>query len=158
MSEFEWRRRLAQLPREREPDRDLWPGIAKGIGVSATRRRRRPRWLAGLALAASLGLVTVLALRIETPMQLPAHPSVTGDLLLGQAESLAQEYRQALSALGPIEFPAELADAVQDIDRSLIELHTALQRQPEADFLLDRLRKTYAQRLRLSQRLVTDWT
>jgi hypothetical protein len=158
VSDFELRRRLAQLPRELPMQRDLWPGVLARIAPQAPRRRRARRWMGGFALAASLALAAILALGPE-PLGLgtPALPAPRDPLLI-QADTLAAEYRGALRELGPIAFPPELVPTVADLDSSVAELHQALASDPSADFLLDRLRNAYAQRLRLSQRVITEWT
>lgn len=158
MSDFELRRRLAQLPHELLPQRDLWPGVLARIAPAAARRRRTRRWIGGFALAASLALAAILTLGPE-PLGLGTPTSPTPrDHRLIQADELAAEYRGALRELGPIEFPPELVPTVAELDSSVVELHQALASDPSADFLLDRLRSAYAQRLRLSQRVITEWT
>lgn len=157
MSDFELRRRLAQLPRELEPARDLWPGVSARIAPRAVRPRRHTRWLGGLALAASLSLVAVLALAPDSLRR--AAPRQVADVhpMLIQADALAAEYDGAMRALGPIAFPPELAPVVDDLDSTLASLHQALRDEPAAGFLLDQLRRTYSHRLRLSQRAITGW-
>lgn len=157
MSDFELRRRLAQLPHELPPQRDLWPGVLARIAPAAARRRMR-RWISGFALAASLALAAILALGPELlGLGTPMSPSPRDHRLI-QADELAAEYRGALRELGPIEFPPELVPTVAELDSSVVELHQALASDPSAGFLLDRLRSAYAQRLRLSQRVITEWT
>ena len=53
MTESDLRWRLRQLPRDIEPDRDLWQGIAARIEARPVRRAPR-RWWTSLALAASV--------------------------------------------------------------------------------------------------------
>ena len=70
MSDFELRRALKDLPRERDPRADLWPGIAARLGAqqapaAAPVRRQSPRWLAIAAtVAVALG-ATWLGLRTQ---------------------------------------------------------------------------------------------
>lgn len=63
MSEFELRRRLQALKSERQPDRDLWPGIAAQLQTPSWRPARVPRrvmlpWasVASVALAVVAGV------------------------------------------------------------------------------------------------------
>jgi len=63
MSETEMLWKLRQLPREIEPGRDLWPGIAAAVGQP--RARSRARWLAPFALAASVLLTAGIAWRAQ---------------------------------------------------------------------------------------------
>src|SRR5436190_13823771 len=71
-TDAELRFRLRQLPRELEPARDLWPGIAARL--PEPRRRPLPAWGIGLALAASVALA-VLGLRLATPAAPAASPT-----------------------------------------------------------------------------------
>lgn len=158
MSDFELRRKLAQLPMEVSPQRDLWPGVLARIAPVAVRRRRTRRWIGGFAMAASVAMAAIMALGPGTLGLGTAVPPTVRDPLLIQADSLAAEYHGALRELGPLEFPPELAPTVADLDASLDQLHRALASDPSADFLLDRLRSAYAKRLRLSQRVITEWT
>jgi hypothetical protein len=155
MNDFELRRRLAQLPAEREPAHELWPGIAARIAVQVGSGKRRPRSWHWLALAASALLAAVL---VVAP-QRGGDPGVGGQdlarsLLLLEAEALAAEYEGALREFGPLDLPPELRGVVEELDRDLAALHAAIRAEPEAGFLLDHLRRAYTQRLRLSQRLV----
>lgn len=153
MNEFELRRSLSGLPAEREPSRDLWPGIAARIGAAPRVRRRWQRWLP--ALAATLAAVALLSPWLRPDLASQPGPSFQQTLVQSEAESLAAEFQGALRALGPVEFPPQLHPTVSSLDRDLAALHQALRSEPEATFLLEHLRRTYAQRLRLSQRAVT---
>jgi hypothetical protein len=52
----------------------------------------------------------------------------------------------------PAAMPPELQAAADELDASARQLRAALREQPEATYLLDRLRHTYEQRLRLTRR------
>lgn len=154
MNDFELRRRLAQLPAEREPGNELWPGIAARIAAQSVDRKRRPRPWHWLALAASAVLAAVLVVAPQRGGDPEAGaPDLAGSLLLLEAEALAAEYEGALREFGPLDLPPELRGVVEELDRDLAALHAAIRAEPEAGFLLDHLRRAYAQRLRLSQRL-----
>ncbi len=158
MSDFELRRKLAQLPRELAPQRDLWPAVSARIAPRRASQRKHARWLAPFALAASAALVAVLALGPDALQEADLGRNADHHPMVMQADALAAEYDGAMRALGPIAFPPELTPVVEDLDRSLTTLHQALQADPSAGFLLDQLRRTYSQRLRLSQRAITEWT
>lgn len=163
MSEFELRRSLRALERERAPSRDLWPAIARRIAAAeaqaaghAVAARRAPRW-PWLALAASVLLAVLVALP-----QMPQRPELPGDPLAGsalpqarslqlQADALTLEYVAALDQLGGRHLPPALAPALTELDSSATQIRAALRQDPQAHFLLDQLRRTYDQRLRLTQ-------
>jgi hypothetical protein len=54
---------------------------------------------------------------------------------------------------GPQVRPAQTAPALKVLDRSAAQIRTALTRDPDARFLLERLQRTYDRRLELTQRL-----
>lgn len=139
------RRGLRALPRERDPAHDLWPGIAARLPPQRTRVRRRRLPLA-FAAAAALALVAVFALRVAPP---PA-PEPRNDLVQREADAISREYVAAFAQFGPL--PPPLQPAADELDRSAWAIQQALREQPDATFLLTRLRSTYDQRLRLSQR------
>jgi hypothetical protein len=153
-------RRLKALPREREPAADLWEGIAARIEPRAARRSPRG-WIVGLALAASAALVAVLATRAPQVAPLPevaqsrpagAAPPQGNELVRRQAEAITLEYRLALETFAGEALPPELETAATELDDSARRIRSALRAEPDAVYLLDRLRRTYDQRLKLSQR------
>jgi hypothetical protein len=156
-------RQLRQLPRERTPPRDLWPAIAARVAPAAAAspraRRRLPLW-SGLALAASLGAVALLATRQAPPVPdaaLAVAPaaavlSPAGAAMRHEADALTLEYRLALQPFEDAPLPPALRAAAIELDASAAQLRGALREQPQAPYLLDRLRHTYDQRLKLAQR------
>lgn len=154
MQETDLRWRLRQLPAEIEPPRDLWPGIADRIGRRPA-RRRHPAWLAGLAIAASVCVAVGLAWSLRTPAPAPARADPQAELVRLQADALTREYYAALREFEGAPMPAPLEPALATLDRSASDLRGALASDPEAVFLLDQLRRTYARRLSLTQRAVT---
>ncbi|KAA2285237.1 hypothetical protein [Arenimonas fontis] len=148
MGENELRWQLRQLPREMEPPRDLWPGIARRLTVRP--RRRQFRWT-GLALAASLALVAGLVWQLR-PARGDPIADLRADLVQRQAEALVAEYEAALRELEAVPVPPELAPALDTLDASALEIRRALAQDPGEVRLLDQLRRTYARRLSLTQR------
>lgn len=152
-------RRLKQLPRELEPARDLWAGIADRIEPrpSVASRPSRRRAAASFALAASVALVAVLVSRLPTQ---PAAPAVAmardkapeAQFVRRQADAITLEYSVALQAFEDQPLPRELHAAAIELDDSARRIRGALRQEPDAVYLLDRLRQTYDQRLKLSQR------
>jgi hypothetical protein len=162
--ELDLLRRLRRLPRERDTAVDLWPGIEARLGAGTrtiAAPMRSPRWGAiGLAAAALLVLAFGLMLRrdptplpADAPLAQVATPYGAGDALLRrEAEAITLEYRLALEPFAAAPMPPELRAAAIELDASAEQLRDALRAQPEATYLLERLRRTYDQRLRLTQR------
>ncbi len=176
--ELELLRRLRQLPREREPARDLWVGIEARLGATRNAmpspRARGWAWT-GLAAAASLALAIGLASRpapiatqsatsttTQIATQIAAPMLVSGDapnpgnasnqIVRREAEAITIEYRLALEPFAAAPLPPELDAAATELDVSAQQLRRALREQPDAIYLLDRLRRTYDQRRKLTQR------
>lgn len=172
MSEFELRRVLADLPRERSPANDLWPGVAAGMtsrgpesaAAGADRsnddalhyhRRRSRRASAGRWLAAAAALVLMLGLgQILQRTAAPSSGAVqrADHALPLIADAVAYEYQAAIATLPPqgVRAPA-LQDADAELEQATAELRAALDQSPHSIFLLDQLRRTYALRLRLQR-------
>jgi len=147
-------RRLKQLPRERAPANDLWAGIEARLQPAAAPRRRS--WIP-YALAASAVLAAVLMLRdapttAPTVAAAPASPPPANEFVRREAEAITIEYRLALETFAGAALPPELESAASELDLSAQSIRRALRDEPDAVYLLDRLRRTYDQRLKLSQR------
>ena len=152
------RLQLRGLRRELAPQRDLWPGIAARIATApAASRRRSPHRFAPLALAASLLLALGVAWQLQPPAGDPQAPATASvGLIDREAEAMTREYRAALRELHastpPSTTPQPVQPALRELDRSARQIRTALARDPDARFLLERLRRTYSLRLELTQR------
>ena len=150
---------LRDLRRDIAPGRDLRPPVAArsatGAPVEDARRTtwRSPRRLAPLALAASLLLAVGVAWQFwPPPRQSVMQP--TAQLIRIEAHAMTREYN---AALREVEASAPRAattsePAVRELERCAAQLRTALARDPDARFLLGRLRHTYSLRLALTQR------
>lgn len=151
------RLQLRGLRRELAPQRDLWPGIAARLSTApAASRRKSPHRFAPLALAASLLLALGVAWQMQPPVgDAPASRASAG-LIDREAEAMTREYRAALRELQastpPSGTPQPVQPALRELDRSARQIRTALARDPDARFLLERLRRTYSLRLELTQR------
>jgi hypothetical protein len=151
MNELELRQALRGLRQDREPRRDLWPGIAARLPAAAPRRRH---WLP-LALAAASALLAVLVTRLPAPTDqaAPAMPVAGAPTpLLREADMMIVEYRAALAELSLAPLPPTLRPLADQLDDGARDLRDALERHPQSLDLLQQLRRTYDQRLRLSQR------
>lgn len=149
-SELRWQ--LRQLPREREPGRDLWPGIAAQLGPQArvSGPRRAMRWWP-LGLAASAVLAVGLLSIGSAPA--PSAPSLAS-AVNRQADAIVTEYQAALAQFQGAPLPEEIEPALDELDRSAARIREALAAEPDAVFLIDQLRRTYARRLALTQQVL----
>lgn len=153
------RLQLRAQRRDAVPARDLWPGIAQRIAQSpagsakrALPPRQRASRFAPWAMAASLLLVGLAWQQRPVP---GPFPDKTARLIHREAEAMTLEYNAALRELqASTSMPHAPArdDALRELDRSAAQIRTALARDPDARFLLDRLRSTYSRRLALTQR------
>ena len=142
---------LRGLRRDTQPERDLWPQIAARLATPAPSAApaTAKAWLAPWALAASLLLALGVAWRLQAPV--PA-PDPQAQLLDREAQALTREYDAALHELQASAPQADAGPALRELDRSAAQIRSALQRDPDARFLLERLRHTYSLRLALTQR------
>jgi hypothetical protein len=108
-----------------------------------------------LATAASL----VVALGIGWQLR-PAATTAAGagadptrQLVAREAAAMTIEYDAALRELQAGRRPLAGQPALNELDRSAAQIRTALARDPDAHFLLERLQSLYSQRLALTQRL-----
>ena len=161
------RLQLRGLRRDIEPAADLWPGIAARIAAEPrsaqpakpSRRSHGASRLAPWALAASFVLVVGVAWKMQPPSLGPSMSGAPGagvPRLDRQADAMTREYQAALREIeaatpGRTDGHPEAA-ALRELDHSAKQIRTALERDPGARFLLDRLRKTYTQRLAITQR------
>lgn len=145
---------LRGLRRDVPPERDLWPDLAARLAQTpqqAPARMAPRRWIPALALAASL----VLAVGIAWQLRPVAAPDDSSRLIQREAQAMTREYSAALYELertAPPPAASPVTPALHELDRSAAQIRTALARDPDARFLLERLRRTYAQRLELTQR------
>ncbi|MEL1263589.1 hypothetical protein [Pseudoxanthomonas putridarboris] len=140
--------RLRALRQDTPPSRDLWPDIAARLAATpqraATPVRRR---VTPFALAASV------LLAVTVTWQLQKAPE-DGALIQREAASMTRDYAGALAQLDQrAQAPEEIAPALHALDESAAQIRRAIATDPNARFLLDQLRRTYARRLALTQRV-----
>ena len=150
---------LRGLRQDRDPARDLWPGIEArihalpqaSVPVSPTKR-----WAWPLAMAASMLLSAGVAWQMrpaEAPAAAPAAEQVVAATLVQrEATTLTVQYQAALRELEFQPAPANWQPGLDALDRSAAEIRSALQQNPDSRLLLERLRATYTRRLALSRR------
>jgi hypothetical protein len=145
---------LRQLRRDNVPARDLWPQIERQItarrATPAQARRRAGTRLVPWALAASV----LLALGVTWQWQ-RLQPPRTGEatLITHEARAMTRQYQGALKVIASSAPASAGSDpALHELDRNAALIRHALDADPDARFLLDRLRHTYATRLALTRR------
>lgn len=142
MSEFEIARDLRALATTRTPQRDLWPSIEARIGAAtqpAPTLRARRWW--PLAAAASVLLSATLAAITWSMREQPAAIDVAARIT-PQVHASAET--SALRDADP-----RLAGAIVVLDAAQDELERALERRPDAVFLVGLLHRTNMRRLKL---------
>lgn len=138
---------LRALRRDEAPGRDLWPGIAPALAVP-----RRRSWLAPAAIAASLAMVVgMVGWWQGTRMPVTSAPSAT--LVQREADGLTRQYQAAMRELAPLSSPGSLHPTFIVLDRDAALIRAALEQSPDSRLLLEQLRRTYAHRLALVQRV-----
>jgi len=149
MTDFELRRQLRELRGPQEPDRDLWPQIARQLAEASslvTAEKHRSRWplalAAGIALAVSAGIFSFTLQRQGSDSDLTAAGFREGSNVREQIERA----RELASTGDPrLAAPEVVLDAASD------ELELALQQRPDAVFLVGLINSTHAQRRKLAR-------
>jgi len=144
---------LRALRQDAAPAHDLWPGIAARLAPQAAPARRPQRWLRPVALAASLVLVVGTVgwfARTSGPTTSPEASEPT--LVQREADGLTRQYQAALQEM-QAPMPASLQPTVEALDRDVAMIRSALVSDPDSVLLLEQLRRTYAHRLALAQRV-----
>lgn len=146
--------KLRGLRQDQPPARDLWPDISARIASLPPRQIEEPvqrlsgvRRFAPWAMAASLVLTVGLAWQVTRVA--PEDPVIPRE-----AASLTRDYQGALAQMQGAEAHPEFGVALQQLDRSAAQIRAAIDHDPNATFLLEQLRRTYAKRLALTQRAV----
>lgn len=156
MTETDLRWRLRQLPRDVEPSRDLWAGIAARIDAPAPRRAPRVWWLP-LAMAASVLVASGIGWRLSAPVSTSAPTAaadLTGHLVAREARVMTIEYESALRQFRGAPLSDSVAGSLHTLDASAEQIRQAIATDPQSVYLLQQLRKTYSRRLALTQRAV----
>lgn len=155
-----------RLAKELSPERDLWPGIAEAI-----ERPQRSRWMPMLAQAAAVVLlvggssaVTYIAVKDNSgPVAAVAPDLVFEQASFGKNYNLGpgfQDARRSLRAELDVELARMSPEARQDIRTNLdvihsaiIEINSALEREPDNVLLQQKLLRAYREELTLLRRV-----
>ena len=151
LSDDALRWQLRALRQDTPPSRDLWPDIAAKLAaapaptVAPVRPHRR---VAPFALAASVLLAVTMTWQLQRTPE--------GDALIQrEAAAMTRDYTGALAQMdAQAKASADYAPAPHALDQSAAEIRHAIATDPQARFLLEQLRRTYARRLALTQRAV----
>lgn len=138
---------LRALRTDAPPAHDLWPGIATRIAGRRARTTHR-RGLAWLAAAASLMLAFGIGWQMRPAAQAPQGVS----LVQREADAMTRDYATAMRRMQASAPVSRDDPALHELDRSAALIREALQHDPDAAFLLQRLRHTYEKRIALTQR------
>lgn len=149
---------LRAMRRDDAPERDLWAGIAERIQAQPRHLApQRPRWIAPVAMAATLVLAVGMIGLWRNGAQGPANPGTQSapreTLVQLEAHGMQRQYQAAMIEVGPGRPPAELQPAFDELDRNAALILDALAHDPNSRLLLEQLRRTYARRLALAQRV-----
>ena len=154
MKETDLRWALRQLPREIEPSRDLWSGIEAGIRNAPAAPKPR-RWPVAFAAAATLLLAGGLYWRSIPVEPAPDPRQIEARVVSAEARAITDEYQAALRQFDGAPLPEQVEPSIAARDRSVAQIQSAIVAAPDSVFLLEQLRRTYSQRLELTQRAVT---
>lgn len=166
MGDAELRMALRGLRRDIEPGHDLWPGIAARLQSLPQRSMQVPRMSrAGiwwpLAMAASLLLAVGMAWQLKpvqpdaaaVPVLAQSPPAQRTDTLVQrEADSMTVHYQSALREMEQVPLAGGWQPGLEALDRSALEIRSALRQDPNSRLLLERLRATYTRRLVLARR------
>ncbi|MEO5963641.1 MAG: hypothetical protein ABIP87_09435 [Thermomonas sp.] len=162
----ELRMALRGLRRDIEPGQDLWPGITARLQSRSQQpaqavRKPRPGWWWPLAMAASLLLAVGMAWQLKpvkpdaaaVPVLAQSSPAQRTDTLVQrEADSMTVHYQSALREMEQVPLAGGWQPGLEALDRSALEIRSALQQDPNSRLLLERLRATYTRRLVLARR------
>ncbi len=159
---------LAAVPREVQPSQDLWPGIARSIGHGAQRAPRTPWSQWPLALAAGLGVLSLVgalcwsvvhewpASELLAQQRSPGHLGNTivsfqrpqdADYVAARA-ALERTFNERLTLLAPATRDRVRAD-LETIRKANADINAALAQDPASPLLWQLLRSTWQQEIDL---------
>lgn len=150
INDAELRLQLRGLTKERDLERDLWSGIEASIQHTSRQKKYWP-W-SSFAMAASLALVAVIALPLFSAKPSNTSNTLEAQVVSAQVKAMDIEYQAALKEYSTVEFAPEVKTELALLDNSANKLRQALNQSPQSLYLIPMLRRTYLQRLQLTQR------
>jgi hypothetical protein len=101
-------------------------------------------------------LLAALLWRFEASAPEAPRDRGTERIVQAEAQAMTLEYQAALAQFDAMPVPRELVPGIAALDRSVIDIRTALAADPGSVHLLQQLQRTYARRLSLTQRAATS--
>ncbi|MBD3586377.1 hypothetical protein HHX48_11565 [Salinimonas sp. HHU 13199] len=145
---------LNALPRERQPDKDLWQGIDLAIQArsDAPQTKRQPVWLAS---AAVLMVAVIIGFMMQPFSSAPETDPLTGQSLV---KALSQQHEKEKSALlvSLEDTPAVTGnwqEQLTELEDAAEAIKAALQEDPNNTALLRMLQSVYQQQFLLIERV-----
>jgi hypothetical protein len=164
-SDLDLRWRLRQLPKERDVPANAWDALEaklqSAVQVSEHGSRKpRTRWPA-FALAVSVVVIAMLAVPLWMKQSKVAPVDLQAQMMSRQVDFMSLEYQAALQELDHADAQGKLANSADHselklLDSSAEQIRHAIMQNPNATYLLDMLRRTYMQRLQITQRLIVS--
>lgn len=154
ISEAELRMQLRGLSKERELEKELWPAIQARI--ENTRQKKRSWAWSSFAMAASLAFIAAIALPLLSSRQQTDANRLEAQVVSREVNAMDTEYQAALKEFSSVELSPEVKTQLQLLDDSAGKLRRALNQSPQSTYLISMLRRTYLQRLQLTQRAVAS--
>jgi hypothetical protein len=167
VSDLDLRWRLRQLPRAREVPAKVWADVEMRLNVTPqntleTRRAAQTAkpWRAW-AIAASFTAIAFVgsALWLNRTEVQPSYPQA--QMMANQVNLMTMEYQAALKELDHAGNVMAMTNADADaeaelklLDDSVKQIRHAITQNPRATYLLSMLRRTYMQRLQITQHLI----
>ena len=141
---------IERLPREMQPQRDLWPGIDQAIEELVHRQPSRTPWY---ALAASIAVVSLVLLTFTSQQTETRQDKSSMGRLVSQLSQQHEEQKQFLLT-GYAQQPA-LTDNWQaqltELDEAATAIKTALREDPNNAAMVNMLQQVYQQQIKLIQ-------
>jgi hypothetical protein len=150
MTDAELRLQLRGLSKERELEHDLWPSIQANLQGSVKKKYRG----LGFAMAASVALIAMMVLPLFSSQPLSEPSALNARIVTREVKAMDVEYHAALKEFASAKVAPEVQTQLQLLDDSANKLHQALNQSPQSTYLIPILRRTYLQRLQLTQRAI----
>ena len=151
--EHSFEHQLEQLPKEMEPQRDLWPGIEKALALTPQQSKKKSA-VVPMAWAASV----VVAIMVSWLSFAPQQGVVPETMNLAQMmqQDFQQQKQLMLASFGQPELsnlPKEMQEQLNELAAARSTISKALANDPENSELLNLLRWTQKQEIELIRRL-----
>lgn len=142
--------RLSRLPEERQPERDLWPGIEHALNA---RQNTPAGWRKVSALAASVMLVGLLGWLSLSQWQASDQQQQLA-VLLSEQHQQQKDYLLAAYANQPA-LTDNWQQQLEELDEAASAIKLALEQDPQNMTLLKMLKQVHQQQIDLIERVHT---